>query len=233
MKIEGALIRDTKTLKAVDVVIEKGKILEIKPSAKKGRFLLFEGICDCNVKLQDDKVNAKNIQDLIIKANKGGVSKAILNPRLTPQIDNEIILEFIKSQNSDLCEICPLIEAVNEKGLSEIAILLKKGGAGIYFNSNISSLLICRIFEYAKMYNIPLHCRARNSSIKSVGVMHDGEVSSKLGLGGICEIEEISEVAKIIEFAKFYDVEVVFKSISTARSVELIKKAKEYNYKSR
>jgi len=235
MVIKNAKLVDINGMRECDIVIKNKKIEKIDKNLDDDKILdvksafVLPGLIDLNVKLCDDKVSVHNIEKLASNALKGGVISVVLNPDMNPSVDNEIILEFIKSQNEIIknCEILPLIKATkDENSLTEIAILLKKGALSPFFYSDVDSFLIARIFEYAKMYDVPLHCRARNSSIKSVGVMHEGEVSSKLGLGGISEIEEISEVAKIIEFAKFYGVEVVFKSISAARSVELIKKAK-------
>ncbi len=225
MVIKNAKMVDKNGIKTKDFIVEDKdkKIIDAK-----GAFLL-PGLIDLNVKFYDDIVSSENIKRLSKKALKGGVTKVVLNPDLNPAIDNEISLEFIKSEskNSNI-EIVPLIKATKESDkLSEIAILLKKGANSIFFYSYINSFLICRIFEYAKMYNVVLHCRATNLDIKNVGVMHEGEISSRLGLGGINEIEEVSEVAKIIEFAKHYDVEVLFKSLSSAKSIELIKRAKD------
>lgn len=239
MVIKNAKIVDSDSIFENDVLIKDGKIEKIGKNLNdkdvvdaNGAFLL-PGLVDLNVKFYDDLVSSENIEKLSKKALKGGVSTVLLNPDLNPAIDNEIILEFIKSESKNYnLEIIPLVKAVKEKeSLSEIAILLKKGANSIYFESDISSFLICRIFEYAKMYGVTLHCKPTNSDIKSVGVMNEGEVSSRLGLSGIDEIEEVSEVAKIIEFAKKYGVEVLFKSLSSARSIELIKKAKDEGVK--
>ncbi|WP_187648216.1 amidohydrolase family protein [Nitrosophilus labii] len=238
MVIKNAKIVDIHGTYESDVLVKNKKIEKIGNNLKddeiydaNGAYLL-PGLVDLNVKFCDDKVNVQNIRKLSKDALNGGVTTVVLNPDLNPALDNEIILEFIKSENEfkNFCEILPMIKATmgdDSQSMSEIAILLKKGAVAPFFYSDIDSFLICRIFEYAKMYNVPLHCRARNASIKSVGVMHEGEISSRLGLGGINEMEEVSEVAKIIEFAKYYDVEVVFKSLSVSRSIELIKKAKE------
>ena len=233
MVLKGVNLYEKGYFKVSDIKIENHKIVKIRQNlqdskTKDGKNLyIFPPIVDLNVKLLDDKVNVTNIKNLCKQAKNGGVGTVALNPDLDPFIDNEIILEFIKLQNIDL-EILPLIKATkDENKLTDIAILLKKGANSIYFHSDLDSFLISRIFEYAKMYDITLHCKAQNSSIRSVGVMHEGEVSSKLGLGGISELEEISEVSKIVEFAKYYGVKVLFKSLSSARSIEIIKKAKE------
>ncbi|WP_281950664.1 hypothetical protein [Nitrosophilus kaiyonis] len=231
MLIEGAKFFEDSKFKSYDIEIEEGKILKKISSKKESNIFVIPPLVDLNIKPLDDKVNALNLKNLANAAKKSGVLYAALNPQIEPSIDNEIILEFIKSQDIKI-NILPLLNATkDEKSLTEIAILLKKGANSIYFNSDIDSFLISRIFEYAKMYGVTLHCRAQNSSIKNSGVMHEGKVSSKLGLSGISEIEEISEVAKIIEFSKYYNVPVLFKSLSSSRSIEIIQKAKEEGIK--
>ena len=72
------------------------------------------------------------------------------------------------------------------------------------------------------MHHLTLHIDPKNHIFRDVGVMNEGEVSFSLGLGGISKLEEYSEVAKILEFSHFYEVEVLFKNISTKRAIELI-----------
>jgi len=51
--------------------------------------------------------------------------------------------------------------------------------------------------------------------------MQEGEVSARLGLGGIPEVAEYSQVARIGEFAAAYEVPVVILHASTPRTLEI------------
>ncbi len=215
-----------------DVKIENGLISQIGNNLSddevldnEGRYLL-PAFIDLNVRLLDDKVNSSNFARLSQMALAGGVSGIGLIPDLQPPVCDEISLEFVKSQRSDL-RIYPFIMALkNDTVLSEISILLKKGAAGVYSSSDINEYLLARVFEYAKMHKIALHIEPKNRVFRDVGVMDDGEVSFRLGLGGISKLEEISEIARIIEFSEYYQVPVLFKSVSTAKGLDLIAKSR-------
>ncbi len=205
-------------VKIVDDKIEKfGQDLEDKEVVDLDGLYLLPGLIDLNVRTYDDKMDKEHLLSLEKEALEGGVTYAALMPDLQPPIDNEVILELF-----DNGIVVPFIRACKEKGLSEISILLKKGGQGIVTDSDVNSYLLARIFEYAKMHQKMLHVRPHNRSLREVGVMHDGEVAFHLGLGGIDPLEETSEVAKVIEYAKRYQVGVVFKGLSTQRALDLV-----------
>ncbi|BCD67887.1 amidohydrolase family protein [Nitratiruptor sp. YY09-18] len=215
-----------------DVKIENGTITHIGHGLEddevldiEGRYLL-PGLIDLNVRTLDDKINSDSFTKLAQNAKSGGVAHIALIADLQHPINDEITLEFVKSQKVDI-DIYPLVMALkDEKSLSELAILLKKGALSIYTPSDINEYLLARVFEYAKKSSVVIHIEPKNGVFRDVGVMNESEVSFRLGLGGISELEEVSEIAKILEFANYYKVPVLFKSISTPRGLELIAKSR-------
>jgi dihydroorotase len=61
--------------------------------------------------------------------------------------------------------------------------------------------------------------------------MFEGKVSASLGLPGISVLGEIIHVSKMIEIARYFDVQVLFKGLFTRRSIEMIKAAKKEGLK--
>ncbi len=212
-----------------DVRIEEGKIAAIGRTHEEGidlggRYLL-PALIDLNVRPMDDKVSVSSLKELSQEAMRGGVGTLALMPDLTPAICDEIALEFVRSQHSP-ADILPLITALkDEQTMSEIAILLKKGALSIYLSSDTNPYLLARIFEYAKMHGKPIHIEPKNALFRDVGVMNEGEVSFRLGLGGISKLEEHAEVAKIIQYSEYYNVPVLFKAVSTAKALAMIAKS--------
>ena len=212
-----------------DVRIEDGKIAAIGRVQEEGidlagRYLL-PALIDLDVRPMDDKVSVSSLQQLSQEAMRGGVGTLALMPDLTPAICDEIALEFVRSQHSEV-DILPLVTALkDEQTMSEMAILLKKGALSIYLASDTNPYLLARIFEYAKMHGKPIHIEPKNALFRDVGVMNEGEVSFRLGLGGISKLEEHAEVAKIIQYSEYYRVPVLFKAVSTSRALEMIAKS--------
>jgi dihydroorotase len=77
------------------------------------------------------------------------------------------------------------------------------------------------------MYDVSLFCKAEDNSLISSGVMLEGDVSSKLGLAGIPDLSEVLHVSRMIEIARHFKIKILFKSISSPRSIHLIDKAKK------
>ncbi|WP_353662937.1 amidohydrolase family protein [Hydrogenimonas sp. SS33] len=217
-------------VEAKEVRIADGKIAEIgdhlggeRKIDARGRYLL-PSMVDIGVRVRDRKLRSGTLERLSKKAHAAGFGTLVLSSLAEPPIDDEITLEFVKSQ-AQLCRLTridALISGLGEGGkLSDCATLLKEGGVGIEFRSDIDGNLIRRLMEYAKLRGVHLFCRANDPALQGDGVMQEGEVSARLGLGGIPELAESSQVARIGEFAAAYEVPVVILHASTPRTLEI------------
>jgi dihydroorotase len=236
MLIKNAIVCDVEGEREVNLLVEDGVIIAMGNDLEsdevidlKGSYLL-PSLIDLNVRLKDAQLNSKNIKAIAKEAKKGGVGHIVLNADSTPAIDDEVVLEF--AQNSikaiDDITIDLMLNALkSDMTLSNIAILLKKGVIAPYMSTIAKNNLAIKIAEYVQMYGVTLFCKAEDNSLISSGVMLDGDVSSRLGLAGIPELSEVLHVSRMIEIAKYFDIKILFKSIASPRSVELIAKAKE------
>jgi len=238
MIIKNAILCDATGEREADVEIQDGLITKIASNLEgddildaKGAYLL-PGLIDLNVSLADGQLNASRLQALSKAAIKGGVSTLVLNPDSEPAINNEIVLEFVLEGKFEGAKIQSAICATqDEKILSNIAILLKKGAVAPSLSSAVDSNLIRRVFEYMKMYKGTVFCTAQDRALNGNGVMFEGKVSASLGLPGISVLGEIIHVTKMIEIARYFDVQVLFKGLFTRRSIEMIKAAKQEGLK--
>ncbi|WP_345991539.1 dihydroorotase [Sulfurimonas sp. HSL-1716] len=233
MVITDVKICDINGERVVNVTVEEGvitKIEEIKEPSDTP-LCLIPSLIDLNVRVKDDILNSKKIEDLSCNASKGGVKDVILNPESTPAIDDEIVLEFVQNNPipRDGANIHCSFNTIksSDATLSNIAILLKKGAVAPFMSTTTHNNLAIKIAEYVKMYGVTLFCRAEDRSLRSMGVMNEGETSSCLGLAGIPAIGELLHVSRMIELARYYGIKVLFKSIANPRSIEMISKAKK------
>ncbi|MEN4052338.1 MULTISPECIES: amidohydrolase family protein [Sulfurimonas] len=236
MLIKNAIVCDVDGEREVDVRIENDLIVEIGKGLSdsetvdaQGAYLL-PSLIDLNVRLKDSQLNSKSITAVAQEAKQGGVGHIVLNADSTPAIDDEVVLEF--AQNSiktiDDVQVDLMLNALKEDmTLSNIAILLKKGVIAPYMSTIAKNNIAIKIAEYVQMYGVTLFCKAEDNSLINAGVMLDGDVSSRLGLAGIPELSEVLHVSRMIEIARYFDIKILFKSIASPRSVELIAKAKE------
>jgi len=240
MVISNAVVCDVNGEREIDVRIEDGVVVEIGNNLSdsdtidaKGAYLL-PSLVDTNVRLQDSNLNAKNIEAISKEALGGGVGHIVLNADSTPAIDNEVVLEFAQNgiKNVDSIKIDLMLNTLKEDmTLSNIAILLKKGVVAPYMSTIAKNNLAIKIAEYVQMYGVTLFCKAEDNSLINAGVMLEGDVSSRLGLAGIPELSEVLHVSRMIEIARYFDIKILFKSVASPRSVELITKAKKEGVK--
>ena len=219
----------------VDIEVQNGLVAKIGDVLQSEREKDLQGayivpkLVDLNVRLKDGVLSATTIQQCAKDAKKGGVGTLVLQPDSMPRIDNEIVLEFAQNSIKDIDEVKMeiAIDALQEDlSLSNIAILLKKGAIAPRMSTIAKNNIAMKIAEYVKMYKKPLLCKAEDNSLISQGVMFEGDVSSKLGLAGIPELSEVVHVSRMIEIARYYDIEIVFQSIASPRSLDMITKAK-------
>lgn len=246
MIIKNAVLCDANGERRGDVEIKDGIILKIADNLNgdnvfdaKGAYLL-PGLIDLNVCLPDGQLNSSKLQSLSSSGLKGGVSTIVLNPDSQPAINNEIVLEFVlerKFQGSKIeSAVCATQQAESaslsegsvqaDTALSNIAILLKQGAVAPSLDTSVDGNLIRRIFEYMKMYEGVVFCSPKDKELNGNGVMFEGKVSASLGLPGISVLGEITHVSKMIEIARYFDVQVLFKGLFARRSLEMIKTAK-------
>ena len=236
MILSNAILCDMHTQRRCDIKIEEGIVVAIEDHIEgddrmecHGAYLM-PGLVDANVCPRDGQINGASLERLAKKALRGGITTAVLLPETTPSIENEIVLEFVqKARHNDegatleasVASICA------DGGMSNLAILLKRGAVAPYVRSTAKNNLFCRIAEYAKMYDVTLFVRAEDESLAVDGVMHEGEMATKLGLVGISPLSETLHVSRFIELARFYGIRIVFKCIAQPRSLELISAAKQ------
>jgi len=236
MVIANAIVCDVQGQRHADVKIQKGVITEIGENLvdevivdAKGWYLL-PALVDTNVRLKDTQLSGKNLTSLANEALKGGVSRVVLSGEMNPRVDNEITLEFVQKHHStpNGAKIECAISALNEnEQLSNVALLLKKGGKALYTNLNDDYNLIIRMAQYLQMAKKPLFYQADDKSLCESGVMSDGKVATMLGLPGISPMSEVVHIAAMIEISRHYEIAIVFKSVTQPRSVELIAQARE------
>jgi dihydroorotase len=242
------LIKDVNIVQSDDIYrgnarVENGVIKDISPTLQpkknekiidaKGKYLLPK-LIDTNVRVLDDTLSKKNLDTLYQKAKEGGVGRFVLIDDFSPKVENATHLELLKTKvdtNQDV-DVVLSVNSQNQEGrLNNIATFLKNGAKVIYTRSDINGNTLVRVMQYAGMKNVPVFCFAEDKDIKNRGVMNEGEVSFELGLPGISKITQISEVSKIVEFATYFDIKILFQGLFTSKSLQILKAVKKTNKK--
>jgi dihydroorotase len=231
--------------KKCDVLINNGIIEDIQPSSKKafgGNFktldckgaIVSPGWADMRAALREPGHEYK--EDLASAAKAavaGGYTIVACLPSTSPAIQTKADIEFIYRRAEALpVHILPYgALSKNREGndLNELFDMHKAGAAG-FTDANKAvddSGLMLRSLMYSNIFNGLILSHADDSSLSNGGRMHEGNVSTGLGLKGIPSIAEELRVVRDLELAKYADAPVHFSHLSAKGSVELIRKAKK------
>jgi dihydroorotase len=171
---------------------------------------------DLNVK------NSESVSRIASASRNSGIIAALMIPKHKPIFDKLHLAYNLKRANEENFNLFVAVEGIHDNKLSEISILKQKGASAIFINSDEDMNLIKRVFEYAEFLDIPIFVNPNNKSL-SQGVMNDSEIAYNMGVSGIPNYAESIEVAKIYELSSHFNAKVIFLSITTKESLQILK----------
>jgi len=167
----------------------------------------------------------------------GGFTSICCMPNTEPPIENQESVNFIyEKAKSALCKIYPIACITKgQKGeeLTEMADLKNAGAVAVSDDGKpVSNSRIMRhALEYSKMIDLPLVSHCEDLNLSSEGAMHEGFVSTVLGIKGIPSSAEEIMVARDIMLAEFTGGKLHIAHVSTSEAVDFIREAKKKKMK--
>lgn len=167
-------------------------------------------------------------------AAAGGVTTVVCMPNTSPALDNpgtvNQLLQSAKIQSSVNVFTTGTL-TVGRKGeeIAPLAALKKAGVVAVTDDGDCiqSNELMRRVAEYAVMYNLPIMDHCQDESLTQGAVMHEGEVSYKLGLTGWPRAAEDIIVARNIVISQTTGAHIHMQHLTSGTAVELIRHAKK------
>ncbi|CAN5510660.1 dihydroorotase [soil metagenome] len=165
-------------------------------------------------------------------AARGGFTTVCCMPNTKPAIDNEAQVEFVRreSQRIGLCDVIPIGAITKSREGIELAELVSmhQRGAIAFSDDGVgvaAPSVMRKALQYIKMFDglIMQHCEEPSLG---GGAMHAGLVSTTLGLSGIPAEAEQLMIARDLLLNRTIGCRYHVQHISTAWSVELIRRAK-------
>jgi dihydroorotase len=226
-----------------DLFIDKGLIAGIGKSPKGFKIeqeidatnqIVCPGLVDLCARLREPGEEHKaTIASETTAAAASGISSICCPPDTVPVIDTPAVAELIlqKSSNSQKSKVFPLgalTHGLNGKTLAEMDALKSAGCIGVS-NANapiVDTEVLRRALEYAATCEITVHLYCEDDYLRNNGVVHEGPVSTRLGLPAIPETAETVAVSRALLLVEQTGASVHFCRISTARSIELLAEAK-------
>ena len=193
------------------------------------------GLIDLHVHLREPgQEDVETVATGAMAAAAGGFSAVCAMPNTDPVTDNQAAVGFIVSQaqRAAKARVYPIgAVSLGQRGqqLAEFGELVGAGAVAVSDDGRpvASSHLMRTALEYARTFGIPVADHCEEPTLAAGGTMHEGLVSTRLGLKGIPAAAEEIMVARDILLAELTGGHVHLCHMSTRGSVDLIRRAKE------
>jgi len=197
--------------------------------------VIAPGLIDVHVHLREPgQEERETIATGAASAVAGGFTGICAMPNTDPVIDNQGAVGFVKAKGeaARLARVYPIgCVSVGQRGerLAEFGEMVSAGAVAMSDDGHpiMSSQLMRAALEYARTFDIPIADHCEDMPLAVGGAMHEGIVSTRLGLKGIPAAAEEIHVARDCILAELTGGHVHLCHMSTRGSVELIRRAKE------
>jgi len=197
--------------------------------------IVSPGFIDLHVHLREPGEEYKEtIASGAAAAVAGGFTSICAMPNTRPVNDNASVTRFIidKAREAGLARVYPVGAITRESKGEELAEMAEMKQAGAVAVSDdgrpvMNSQVMRHAMEYARDHGLVVVDHAQDLNLSAGGVMHEGRYSTLLGLKGMSGAAEESHVARDIMLAELTGACVHIAHISTAGSVEMVRRAKQ------
>lgn len=226
----------------VDIKIEHGIITKIgknilNPDKIKKLELdnlhVSQGWFDSSVSLGEPGFeDRETITNGLSVASKSGFTALAMQPNTFPVLDNQSAIHFVigraTASATTLYPIGTLTKGSEGIDMAELYDMQKSGAIAFGdYNRSLSNANLLKIaLQYVQDFDGLIIAYSQNDKIKGNGVAHEGITSTKLGLKGIPALAEEIDLARNLFLLEYTGGKLHIPTISTTKSVELIKEAK-------
>ncbi|HEX8033733.1 MAG TPA: dihydroorotase, partial [Ktedonobacterales bacterium] len=197
------------------------------------REVLTPGFVDLHAHLREPGFEAKEtIATGAQAAARGGFTTICAMPNTQPVIDSRPTLDYVLHAAKDVPSRVRVIAAISKgesgKELTEMLELAEAGAVAFSDDGHpvSSSKLIRNALEYAAPLGLPIVEHCQDEDLVGGGVMHEGTISTLLGLRGWPAAGEDVMLARDLALVRTTGAKYHVAHLSTAGSVELIREAK-------
>ena len=225
-----------------DVLLEDGLVAEVADKIEArdarvfdvSRLCVFPGFIDLHTHLREPgREYAETISTGLAAAAAGGFTAVCAMPNTSPVNDTREVCEFIRLRGAAAggARLHPIAAiSKGQKGQEMTAFGELAAAGAVAFSDDGQWLadgsLLRHAFEHARLFGRPIvqHCEDR--TLSEGAPMHEGAVSTRLGMSGQPAIAEAAAVARDLLVAEWTGGRLHVAHLSTARALELVRRAK-------
>jgi dihydroorotase len=240
--IRGGTVVDPTGSRQADVAVRGGVVTAVEPTVEASRgvrvldatgCVVAPGLVDLHTHLREPgREEAETVETGSRAAALGGFTAVVAMPNTEPPVDCAAVArQVLELGRAALCDVhvagaitvgrqgerlAPMAE------LADLGVrLFTDDGAGVQ-----DTRLMRRALEYGRGLGVTLAQHCEDAALAHGGHMHEGEWSSRLGIGGIpAEAEELM-VMRDIALCRMTGASLHFLHLSTAGSVAMVRAAK-------
>jgi dihydroorotase len=170
-------------------------------------------------------------------AAAGGFTDVMVLPNTKPVVDSKSQVEYITQKSKPLpVTIYPIGAVTKNAEGNELAEMYDMQHSGaIAFSDGIHAIqnggLLLKALQYVKVFDGTIIQIPDDKSFGSNGLMNEGIISTQLGLPGKPAIAEELIVARDLKLARYAESNIHFTGISSAKSLEYIRRSKKIGIK--
>jgi dihydroorotase len=229
-----------------DVVIEGNRITAIGRDASANVFgeqvktvnakglWVVPGLIDLHVHFREPGQEYKEtIETGLRAASAGGFTTVCTMPNTRPVNDNRAVTEMIIARARQcggprLYPFGAITVGLKGEQLTEMADMREAGAIGVSDDGKcvMNSAVMRRALEYARTFDMLVTQHCEDSNLSNNAQMHEGAVSTRLGLEGYPRAAEDVIVARDILLAEMTGARYHVAHISSINSVRLVREAK-------
>ena len=229
--------------KVVDVLVKNGLIECIKARIEpEGDFRvvngqnlhLSPGLFDLQVNFRDPGYDWKeDLSSGMDSAAKGGITGVLYMPSNHPITDNKVHVEYIVNSSKDaLVNVIPagaISKGHAGKDLTEMFDMSQSGAKAFTDDRNSiqNANLMKLALQYSKHFNGLIMNQPNDKAVSNNGLMNEGLTSTAMGVKAIPALAEDIMLARDIELLEYTGGKLHVNRISTKKSVERIRAAKQ------
>jgi len=241
--IKSAIIVDPNSpfnKKVADILIKNGTITDIANNIEadaevfdaKGK-QVSPGFFDLNCNIGELGLETKeDLQTGTKAAAAGGFTGIALMPNTQPPVHSKAEVEYLLNRaKNNLVDVYPLGSISHKREGKDLAEMydMYLSGAKAFTDGNRpvqDAGLMERALLYTKGFEALVFSYPEDTAIAGKAKVNEGEMSTLLGMKGIPSLAEELMVARDLYLAEYTGSKIHFSTISTVRSVELIREAR-------
>ena len=196
--------------------------------------IVCPGLVDLAVRLREPGFEyLATLESEMNAAIAGGVTSLACPPDTDPPLDEPGLVEMLKfrAKNLNQAHVYPigaLTTGLKGDRLTEMAEL-RDAGCVAFSQAEApfaDNLVLLHALEYASTFDFPVWLRAQDPALARLGVAHDGEVATRLGLPAIPAAAEVIALSTILIIARETGARIHIARLSSAEGVAMVRDAK-------